>query len=80
MRKVNPLNPFNESPGFPGAFRRVLWTFIGPAAIGIGRPEEPYVPPTHPRCPLCTALMADHVIERNTGSTPTRLHCPTTAA
>ena len=80
MRKVNPLNPYNEAPGLWGGFRRVLWTFMGPAAIGIGRPEAPYVPPVDPRCPLCAELLADHVIERSAGRTPTRLHCPSAAA
>lgn len=78
-RRRNPLNPFNETKGFFGAFGRALWTVTGPAAVGIGRPEEPYVPPANPTCPLCGALMADHRIERGTGTTATRLHCPPAA-
>lgn len=75
-RHVNPLNPFKDAKGFFGAFGRALWTVTGPAAVGIGRPEEPYVPPADPRCPLCAAPMAQHTIERGTGTTATRLHCP----
>ncbi|WP_317451118.1 hypothetical protein [Microcella alkalica] len=77
MRKVNPLNPWNDVPGFWGAFGRVLWRITGPAQVGIGRPEEPYVPPADPRCPMCGEPMAEHEIERGAGTTPTRLHCPT---
>lgn len=76
MRTVNPLNPFRDSAGFWGAFGRVAWTITGPAQVGIGRPEAPYVPPTDPRCPLCDGAMAEHVIDRGTSTTPTRLHCP----
>lgn len=80
MRKVNPLNPFLDSPGFWGAFGRVLWSMTGPAAIGIGRPEAPYSPPADPRCPLCHDAMDAHRIERGMGTTATRLHCPSVAA
>jgi len=80
VRKVNPLNPFLESPGIWGSFGRVLWSVTGPAAIGIGRPEAPYAPPVDPRCPLCDGAMARHSIERGTGTTATRLHCPQATA
>lgn len=78
MRKVNPLNPFNGTPGFWGAFGRMMWTATGPAAVGIGREEEPYVPPADPRCPLCGEAMAEHTVARGVGTTPSRLRCPAT--
>ncbi len=79
-RAPNPLNPFNDSRGFFGALGPTLWAVTGPAAVGIGRPEQPYVAPADPRCPLCGAAMAEHTIERGAGTTPTRLHCPPAAA
>jgi hypothetical protein len=73
-REPNPMNPFDGKPGFVNRLNRIVFTFTGPAQVGIGRPEAPYVPPTDPRCPLCGNLMADHTIDR-TGER-TQLHCP----
>ena len=56
---------------------RGLFPFMGPAQIGAGHPEEPYRRPVDAACPICGRPMADHVVERSTGSTrATRLICP----
>ncbi|MEJ3403975.1 hypothetical protein WDJ51_04460 [Rathayibacter sp. YIM 133350] len=56
----------------------VVRTFTGPAAVGIGRPEEPEVRPADPDCPLCGKPMSLHRIERHANQRiPTKLHCPT---
>ena len=75
-RTRNPLNPFNDTPGFWGAFGRLMWKATGPAAVGAGRVEEPYAPPADPACPLCGRLMAEHTVARGQGTTPSRLRCP----
>lgn len=72
-------NPWEGQRGFWAAVNRFFYPVAGPAAVGIGRPEEPYVAPADPRCPLCGAPMAEHVIERGVGTTSTRLHCPPAA-
>lgn len=71
-------NPFTGVKGFWGAVNRFFYPIAGPAHVGIGRDEAPYVAPANPSCPLCHAAMSDHVIERGAGTTPTRLHCPVT--
>ncbi|RZS56357.1 hypothetical protein EV141_1816 [Microcella putealis] len=75
-RTRNPLNPFNDTPGFWGAFGRLMWKATGPAAVGAGREEAPYEAPTDPTCPLCGRLMAEHTVARGVGTTPSRLRCP----
>ncbi|WP_227820205.1 hypothetical protein [Agromyces aureus] len=77
-RGLNPLNPFIGKPGFYNAFNRMIFRFTGPAQVGIGRPEAPYVPPADPRCPLCGGLMAAHDIDRS--GERTQVHCPPAAA
>jgi hypothetical protein len=72
-RRANPMNPFDGKTGF-NRLNRIVYTFTGPAQIGIGRAEEPYAPPADPHCPLCGASMALHTIDR-TGER-TQLHCP----
>ncbi len=68
------MNPFDQKPGFFNRVNRVVYTFMGPAHVGIGRPEAPYVPPADPRCPLCDQQMTLHQIDRS--SERTQLHCP----
>lgn len=72
-------NPWAGKPGFWAAVNRFFYPIAGPAAVGIGREEAPYVAPIDPTCPLCGALMADHEIERGVGTRSTRLHCPPAA-
>ena len=76
-RIPNPMNPFDGKPGFVNKLNRIVFTFTGPAQVGIGRAEAPYVPPADPRCPLCGAPMAQHEIDRS--GERTQLHCPTAA-
>ncbi|ARJ06664.1 hypothetical protein B5808_16610 [Cnuibacter physcomitrellae] len=79
-REPNPMNPFDGKPGFVNRLNRIVFTFTGPAQVGIGRPEAPYVPPADPTCPICGVALAQHEIQRNQdSSTPTRLICPTPA-
>ncbi|GAA1965810.1 hypothetical protein [Agromyces allii] len=77
-RGLNPLNPFLGKRGFYNAFNRMIFRFTGPAQVGIGRPEAPYVPPADPRCPLCGGPMAAHDIDRS--GERTQVHCPPAAA
>ncbi len=72
------MNPFDGRPGFLNNLNRIVFTFTGPAQVGIGRPEAPYVPPADPSCPLCGQPMSRHRIDR-TGER-TQLHCPTPEA
>lgn len=72
--KVDPTNPYDGAPGFWNSVNRIFYRVAGPAQVGIGRVEAPHVPPTDPRCPLCGAAMAAHVIDR-TGPR-TQLYCP----
>ena len=72
---ASSLNPFRGKTGFYNRFNNLVYFFTGPAQVGIGRPEAPYVPPADPRCPICGHLMADHRIDR--GGERTQLHCPT---
>lgn len=69
-------NPFKGKPGFWNRVNRVVYTFTGPAQVGIGRPEEPYVPPADPVCPVCSRLIAEHDIRRGDATTRTQLNCP----
>ncbi|WP_395245705.1 hypothetical protein ACGGZK_07790 [Agromyces sp. MMS24-K17] len=73
-RALDPMNPFDGKPGFFNRLNRIVYMFTGPAQVGIGRPEAPYVPPADPKCPLCGRLMADHEIDRS--GPRTQLHCP----
>ena len=73
-RKPNPMNPFDGKPGFINNLNRIVYSFTGPAQVGIGRPEDPYVAPTDPHCPLCGRSMALHTIDRS--GERTQLHCP----
>jgi hypothetical protein len=58
-----------------------LFPYMGPAQLGAGRPEAPYRPPADPRCPVCGAAMAVHVIERTSDQFhATRLICPSAPA
>ncbi len=74
-RTPDPMNPFDGRPGLVNAINRVVYRYAGPAQVGIGRAEAPYLPPADPRCPLCGEPMARHDIDR-TGER-TQLHCPT---
>lgn len=68
------MNPFEGKPGIINNLNRIAYSFAGPAQVGIGRPELPYVAPTDPRCPLCGARMDLHIIDRS--GERTQLHCP----
>jgi hypothetical protein len=72
------MNPFVGKRGFFNRLNRVVYMFTGPAQIGIGRPEAPYVPPADPRCPICTAPMEQHQVDRS--GERTQLYCPKPAA
>lgn len=62
---------------FTDRLNRVLYPYLGPAALGPGPGGERSVVAVEPTCPLCASPMASHVIERTADqSTPTRLHCP----
>jgi hypothetical protein len=76
-RTPTRLNPFLGKPGFYNRFNALVYNFTGPAQVGIGRPEAPYVPPADPRCPLCGRAMAGHRIDRS--GERTQVHCPTDA-
>ncbi|WP_175494096.1 hypothetical protein [Herbiconiux ginsengi] len=73
-RKVNPLNPWEGKRGLFNNINRIVYSYAGPAQVGIGRAEAPYVPPADPRCPLCGRPMAQHEIDRS--GERTQLHCP----
>ncbi len=68
--------PFDELPGFWNRVNRFVFRFAGPAQVGAGRVEEPYVAPSDPQCPVCGKALARHELRRGTASTPTRLSCP----
>lgn len=69
-------NPYKGLPGFFNHLNRWVYPLAGPAQIGIGRPEEPYVPPADPQCPICGKPMVDHHRSPGTASIATRLYCP----
>ena len=73
-------NPYGGRKGILNWFSKVLYPIMGPAQIGIGRPEEPYAPPDNPVCPICSQPMIAHEILRGDAHTPTRLTCPGAAA
>ncbi|KQQ03657.1 MULTISPECIES: hypothetical protein [unclassified Rathayibacter] len=73
-RTPNPMNPFDGKPGFYNKFNRIIYSFTGPAHIGTGSPEAPFVPTADPRCPLCGKPMDLHDIDRS--GERTQLHCP----
>ena len=75
-QRAGRLNPYDGVPGFWGRLNRIVYTFAGPAQVGIGRPEEAATPVADPRCPMCGQPMADHVITRGDATRPTHLRCP----
>ena len=63
--------------GWARRMDRGLLPWMGPAQVGIGRPEAPYVPPADPVCPICGRPLAEHTFERGHDQfSPTRLICP----
>jgi len=68
------MNPFAGKRGFFNRLNGIVYTFTGPAQVGIGRAEEPYVPPADPRCPICDNPMDQHRVDR--GGARTQLYCP----
>ena len=82
MREADPTNPFRGLPGFWNRWNEFFYRFSGGAQVGVGRgrTEAPYRAPADPACPLCGSRMAEHVIQRGTATTATRLHCPVRAA
>jgi hypothetical protein len=69
-------NPFKGKPGFWNRVNRIVYTFTGPAQVGIGRPESAYVPPSNPTCPVCKHPMSEHDVRRGDANTRTQLNCP----
>ncbi|BDZ52227.1 hypothetical protein GCM10025867_44680 [Frondihabitans sucicola] len=81
MHKVNDrsrgaTNPYENARGFWGRVNRFLYPIAGPASLGAGHPEGPYVPPADPACPVCGELMADHTIVRRSDNRSSSLECP----
>lgn len=74
-RKANPLNPWDGKRGLFNNLNRIVYSYAGPAQVGIGRAEAPYVPPADPRCPLCGQPMDLHEVDRS--GERTQLYCPT---
>ncbi|WP_232331506.1 hypothetical protein [Agromyces laixinhei] len=74
----NEMNPFAGRRGFWNRLNRIVYTFTGPAQVGIGhgKTEAPYEPPANPMCPICGRPMADHVVQRGDANSPTHLICP----
>jgi hypothetical protein len=79
-RRPAAQTPFDGVPGFWGRLNRFMYPIAGPASIGAGHPEEPYVALIDPACPICGAPMAEHVIRRATGNRSTSLECPAVRA
>jgi hypothetical protein len=77
VRKVKPTNPFDGRPGFWNRINRFLYPIAGPAQLGAGHPEERYVAPVNPQCPVCGRPMEEHHVRRGDARTPTRINCPT---
>jgi hypothetical protein len=75
-RKAKARNPFDGAPGFWGRINRLLYPIAGPASLGAGHPEAPYVAPADPACPVCGRLMADHTIVRRSDNRSSSLECP----
>ena len=69
-------NPFSGRKGVFNWFSKVLYPIMGPAQVGIGRPEAPYTPPANPVCPICAEPIAAHEFHRGDAHTATRLICP----
>lgn len=69
-------NPYKGRKGVFNWISKVLYPIMGPAQVGIGRPEAAYAPPVDPACPICSMPMADHEILRGDAHTATRLTCP----
>lgn len=69
-------NPFRGRKGVLFWFSKIFYTVMGPAQVGIGRPEAAYTPPENPACPLCSLPLADHSFLRGDAHTSTRLICP----
>ena len=76
-KKSTATNPFENARGFWGRVNRFLYPIAGPASLGAGHPEAPYVPPVDPACPVCGRLMADHTIVRRSDNRSSSLECPT---
>lgn len=66
---------WDGQPGFWAAWRRFFYQFQG--ASQLGRRDEPaYVMPENPRCPICSAPMNEHQVNRGGPGKPTHLICP----
>lgn len=74
--KIKASTPFDDDPSFFGRLNRFMFPIAGPASIGAGHAEDPYVAPLDPACPVCGRAMAQHVIQRSGGNVATRLICP----
>ena len=67
--------PWDGQPGFWPAINRFFYLFEGPAQLGEAG-EAPRAASTHAACPICSAPMRDHVIDRDGPDGRTLLHCP----
>lgn len=76
VRKQKVSTPFDGAPGFWGRLNRFMYPIAGPASLGAGHPEAPYVPPADPACPICGRPMAEHTIVRGTSNRSSSLNCP----
>jgi hypothetical protein len=76
VRKQKVQTPFDNTPGFWGRVNRFMYPIAGPASLGAGHPEDPYVPPADPACPICGKSMSLHTIIRGTDNRSSSLTCP----
>ncbi|WP_344794667.1 hypothetical protein [Frondihabitans peucedani] len=69
-------NPYEHATGFWGRLNRFLYPIAGPASLGAGHPEAPYVPPADPACPICGQPLKLHTILRRDDNRSSSLECP----
>ncbi len=75
-RKWFAPTPWDGQRGFWPALNRLVYQIEGPAQLGAGKPEAPYVVPKDAACPICGKPMNLHVIDRGGPGEKTFLHCP----
>lgn len=70
---------WDGEPGLAAALRRLVYQFQGAAQLG-RRDEPAYIMPENPKCPVCSAPMKEHQINRGGPGARTHLICPDPAA
>jgi len=75
-RRILAPTPWDGQRGFWAAVNRLAYQIEGPAQLGAGKPEEPYVKPADAACPMCGKAMSLHTIERGGPGEKTFVHCP----